>query len=218
MMRFNKTIVVVFPLVALLLLAGCGGGDNPTPTATPLPPVTPTAVPTQASAPQAATQATVPTAAQTAAATNEAVAASSTQPASPLSAPQSPLPTPVAPATTKDAGALIGTLVVRRPAGNQAVNGVIIGLATVIRDEKGNPKVSGYEAASAPKSITDDAGHFVISDLKPGAYTVILDAVLSQWQLSDPKTGNTIVVQIAPGQVTDLGTMVYDKLPVPGFQ
>ena len=94
----------------------------------------------------------------------------------------------------------------------------MIGLAEVIRGEDGVPKASGYEASMAPKATTDDYGRFVFNDLKPGLYTLILDAVVTQYQLDTVDTGETILVEIKPNEIVDIGELRYPSLPIPGFQ
>jgi len=111
----------------------------------------------------------------------------------------------------------MGRIILNRPEGEVSVADMIMGLAEVIRDDKGMPKASGYEPSAAPRTITDALGRFVLNNLKPGTYTLILDGVTVQYQLADEATGETIMVDVKPGEVIDLGTLRYKNLPVPGL-
>lgn len=131
---------------------------------------------------------------------------------SPLAIPELPTPEPQTSDTT---GALVGQLVVRGPQGVTPVRDTTIGLAEVIRDEQGVMRVSGYDLATPNRASTDAAGQFVISNVPTGTYTIIVDAVVTQIQLDSAKTGETIIVDIAPNKVTDLGLLSYESLPIP---
>ena len=168
-----RTVFTTAPLTLLLvvalLLGGCGGGDQATPAAA-------TAAPAEATT-EAAAQAT--TAITTTIPTTSAIIALE----SPL-APSSPLPTPAEkPAPTSNAGSIVGRILVNKPDGQVAVADMLIGLAEVIRDENGVAKVGGYEPSRTIRVYTDAYGRFVMNDVKPGTYTLILDAVLNQYQL-----------------------------------
>lgn len=197
MIHFKYTPLVLLLLVALLL-AGCGDqGGQATPTAA--------AVTEEVGA--AADSAQEP------AATVSPLAA----PDSPLAA-NSPLPTPAEdPIPTDEAGSIVGRILIVKPEGEIAVADMLIGLAEVLYDEEGVAKVGGYEPSRAVRVQTDAYGRFVMNNVKPGTYTLILDAVVQQYQLADEETGNTIMAEVKAGEVTDLGTLNYSSLPVPGF-
>ena len=205
-----KTAPLTLLLVIAFLLGGCGGGEA-TPAATP-------AAATEAAS-EAASEAATEAAARatTAITTTIPTTTSVIAPQSPL-APSSPLPTPEVNAqVTSETGSIVGRILVTKPDGEIAVADMIIGLAEVIRDEAGVAKVGGYEPSRALRVTTDAYGRFIMNDVKPGSYTLILDAVVTQYQLADEKTGNTILVDVKPGEITDLGTLRYSSLPVPGF-
>lgn len=216
--RFSRITLIAVSAGVLAAMTACGGGD--TPTATPMPPtVVPTTAPTATKVQPTPVIATVtpkapPTAEPSQAESPLAAPDSPLAPPSPLM-PPAPAPTPV---TAADTGGLIGQIIVTRPTGDVAVAGLVIGLAEVILGDDGLPKASGYEASAAPKTTTDDYGRFVFNNLKPGRYTLILDAVVTQYQLDNVETGDTIVIEVKPNAVLDLGELRYPKLPIPGFQ
>ena len=189
-----KSAPLALLLIAALLLAGCGGDEAPS------------------AATEGAAQATTVITTTLPTTTTDVIAL-----VSPL-APSSPLPTPAEkPVPTSDTGSIVGRILINRPEGQIAVADILIGLAEVIRDENGVAKVGGYEPSNTIRVYTDAYGRFVMNDVKPGTYTLILDAVVNQSQLSDDKTGNTILAEVKAGEVTDLGTLNYSSLPIPGF-
>lgn len=187
-------------LTIFLLLTACGGSDEPT--AEPQPTATPTEQPATPQ-PESPLQ----------------------QPESPLQQPESPLPSGSTDTTSTQAAADIpdtvgvveGSIMVNLKSGPKPLATTIIALAEVILDEQGNPKVAGYSASSAPRTISDEQGFFKIEDVKPGTYGLILDSVISSYLLADPVSGDSVLVEVTGGEVTDLGQMEYDKLPLAGF-
>lgn len=126
-------------------------------------------------------------------------------------------PEPTAPAivvTSPDLGGLTAVLHTSVDGTDRPLAGLIIGLAAVILDENGKPKASGYEVSAAPRTDTDGDGRFAFDSIKPGLYTLIADYVSAQVQLNDEKTGDTLLVEIKPGEVTDLGLLKFAKLPL----
>lgn len=51
-----------------------------------------------------------------------------------------------------------------------------------------------------PPSLAAD---FVFDNLKPGAYTLISDAVVTQYQLDEAETGDTILVEVKADEIVD---------------
>lgn len=225
----SRRLLLAAILLALVTLAACGRGrqqePTPYPTSTPIAaaPAAATPVATTVAAAKPASAATEPPAAQEPAA---AAAEPAAQPGSPLApqsplAPSSPMPTPTSIAEalglkiSATTGAMTGVLFTKVTGADQPVAKLQIGLAEVIRDEQGNPKVGGYEASSSPRVETDARGRFSFSDVKPGVYTLIADYVSAQIQLQVNGDGDTILVEVKPNEVADLGEMHFPKLPVP---
>jgi hypothetical protein len=225
----RATLLVALLMLAPAALAACGGGDTAEPTPTPTPLAAPVG---EAAAAGSASEAPndTPTAEPTEGTTAEITAVAGTnqaaeRPESPLSplSPIVPTPTPT-PETSgltaqagEDSGGLTGRILVRRSTGDVPVAGLILGLAEIIYDEEGVARASGYDPATPNRTDTDSGGGFALSDVPPGTYTLILDAVMTQYQLNDPVTGETIMVTIEPGEVVEVGVLRYDSLPVPGF-
>lgn len=216
--RFHIFWVPALLIALALFVSACGGGEA---TATPVPPTAiPVAKPTASAVPTSAVlQVDESPTAEPETPESSQVESPLSSPDSPLSSPPSPLAPPLpTPAVSAEGGGLTGQIIVTRPTGDVVVSGLIVGLAEVILDENGQPKASGYESAVAPKATTDDFGRFVFDNVRPGMYTLILDAVVTQYQLENAETGETILIEISPNSVADLGELRYPSLPIPGFQ
>jgi hypothetical protein len=193
MKKLNTLIVLLLGLT--IIVAACGGGDEPAPTETPA------ETPEQSAAPES------PLAA----------------PESPLAGPESPLATPagstaeIVAETSSTTGAFVGVLRINSETRQEPVRNVIVALARVIVDENGAERATGYDAANAPQTKTDDEGRMVIHNVPPGRYGIILDAVTLQVMLNDPDTGETILVDIKAGEVTDIGVREFESLGIPGY-
>jgi len=190
-----------------LVIGGCFGSDEE-PTPTPAPPPTATLAATVAPTP---TPVPATPAAKTAA------------PVSPLAAPVSPLALPAGSSeqkviTTTKSGSVVGSVVVKSPTVDKPVVDVIVALAEVIKRTDGPPRATGYDPAHSPQAAFDGQGHFVINNVPPGDYGIIVDWGKSAFMLNDPKTGNGIVITVKANAVTDIGTLTYQSLPMPDYK
>ncbi len=154
------------------------------------------------------------------------------QPESPLNA-DSPLPTPtdaieaaaaaipvgepINPQTSASAGAVTGRIFINNEKGFRAVSGLLVGLAEVIKGDDGVEKAAGYDPSTAPRGELRTDGAFVIDNVPPGRYGVILDAVTTSILLKEMENpDNSLVITVEADKVTDLGNMVYPSIPLPG--
>ncbi|MFZ4661595.1 MAG: hypothetical protein ACOYNY_31595 [Caldilineaceae bacterium] len=179
-----------------------------------------------------------PTVAAAAVATATAVPAATptaAQPESPLP-PDSPLPTPapasavgadalaaipagepVKPQTSATTGAVTGRIFINDEKGFRTIPGIIVALAEVIKGDDGIEKAAGYDPATAPASEIRDDGAFVLNNVPPGRYGVILDAVTTSILATEAENPqNSLLITVEAGKVTDLSTLVYGPLPLPG--
>lgn len=209
------TIILTLSLFAFTLTA-CGN-DRESPAA----PAAVTALPAPAQTDAAAQAPAQEAPAASTATESPLVAAGASSLATPVA--DSPMPTPtvevsgVTGETSAETGAITGKILITRDGADVPVASMIVGLAEVIRDENGDPRATGYSPDNAPKGTTDDEGGFAVNEVPPGMYSLILDAVITSYQLEDPGTGETILVEIEPDQVVDIGVLRYSSLPVPGF-
>lgn len=215
----TKKLTVMILIFAVVILAACGRDRGAAPEAT--------SAPTEAAAPATAEPAAQEPTAEAAAAQETAEPEQETSPLnapeSPLDAPDSPLTAPIVvepPAldakTSAESGGVTGRLMVLS-GGERPVVNMIVGLAEVIRDDDGVPRVAGYDAANAFRTTTDDFGRFAIDEVAPGTYAIIVDAVITSIMLADPVTGDPILVDVEPDSVVDIGRLDYDSLALPGY-
>ncbi len=123
---------------------------------------------------------------------------------------------PVDPKTTETTGAVTGRIFVHNDQGFRPIHKVIVALAAVIAGDDGIERAAGYDAAAAPRTDIRDDGTFVIDEVPPGRYGVILDAVMAQILITEPENPeNSLVITIEAGEVTDLGNLVYPSLALP---
>lgn len=92
---------------------------------------------------------------------------------------------------------------------------VSIYLAEALKDAAGIERVASYSPMDSPRAFTDAEGRFWFYNVKPGRYGLILDAVVQGFLLSKPGTEESLLIDAKAGQITDLGNLSYDSLPVP---
>lgn len=146
--------------------------------------------------------------------------------ASALNSPlNSPLPTPPVPEfeTSSTTGAVTGRIIALGTDGvYKPVTEHYIGLAELVPRADGEGDLAAaYDPASSPTAQLNEYGQFVLNNIEPGRYGLILDSSVSQALLSYPEgheagLGSVIVNVEADGSV-DVGTLQYDSLPIFGF-
>lgn len=207
---FHRLLRYLFVMFCLCIaLAGCSD-EEPTPEPTVAPTAAPTVAPTAAqaesplNAPNSPLSSPVPTPTPVAAAPAETVAIIP------------PVAAPVDPKTTATMGAATGRIFINNEHGFKPVTGVIVALAAVITGDDGVERAAGYDAANAPRNDIRDDGTFVIENVPPGRYGVILDSVMAQVLIKDPENlENSLVITVEAGKVTDLRNLIYASLPLP---
>ena len=135
-------------------------------------------------------------------------------PASAAALPEVERPEPVTSATT---GAVVGQILVTGDGNVRPAAGIYAALAKVLRDDDGTPRVAGYNAAAAPREQILEDGSFVISDVPTGTYGLILDAAITSVLLNNPGTERSILIDVEADGVTDIGTLEYPSLNLPGL-
>lgn len=137
---------------------------------------------------------------------------------SPIS-PISPLPTPLEAVTTDETGAIRGILMhASEKCGEVPVPGEILALAEILTNKDGEPRVAGYDPASAPFTVTDEQGRFVLNQIEPGLYGLMLDVVTDVMLLDNPADmERTLFIEVVADELVDLGVLKYEVLPIKKF-
>jgi hypothetical protein len=130
-----------------------------------------------------------------------------------------PLGEPINPQTSATAGAVTGRIFLQNEKGFRAVSGLLVGLAEVIKGDDGVEKAAGYDPSTASRGELRPDGAFVIDNVPPGRYGVILDAVTTSILLKEGENpDNSLVITVEADKVTDLGNLVYANIPLPGVE
>ncbi len=203
-LSIRKFALAAALLAVLMLMAACGGDAAPPPAAaTPAPDATPTAAET------------VPTAAPTDAPVEAPSAFESPlQATSPLAlpevAPLSPLPTP--PAVSAEAGAMVGRVLSASQPGNPPLVGEGVQLGVIVWREDGSDGDFAIDGGRGPAADIQADGTFVITDLMPADYMMVVGNLLGNYEILITPEGKAQVFPVVAGEVTDTGTL-FVNLP-----
>ena len=111
-------------------------------------------------------------------------------------------------------GQVIGVLLVGVNNVSQPVNNVLLYLAETIKDSNGKDSVAALDRTSSPRTVTDDQGRFVFSNVPPGNYGLILDMVTNSYLLMKPGSEEALIIEMSAGKQVDLGSLLYASLPL----
>jgi|WetSurMetagenome_2_1015567.scaffolds.fasta_scaffold30466_1 hypothetical protein len=131
----------------------------------------------------------------------------------PTKSPLSPVATPQAaqqatlnvepiPTSRPGYGAVTGRLVSQET--GKPLDNRVVYLGPIVEAADGNFSVASLDKSS-PRFSTDGQGGFVFTDVLPGRYGLIMDALMETVLLADLTTGKDIVVVVAPDKTVDLG-------------
>lgn len=82
-------------------------------------------------------------------------------------------------------------------------------LGDVHVSEDGEGRIAGYSERTSPQSVTDDQGRFVIQNVPPGTYNLIVVRYLSPVFMKDHQTDESIVFTLKAGDILNLGEIHY---------
>lgn len=105
-------------------------------------------------------------------------------------------------------GAIVGQLFLTN---YQPAAGSILYLGEYMGLETSNPSVV-LDPAKHLHTQTDEKGAFCFSEVPPGRYGLIVWNAAESVLLSDPNTGYSLILEIDPGETTDVG-ILYSPIP-----
>jgi hypothetical protein len=99
--------------------------------------------------------------------------------------------------------------------GSQPVKDVVLYLAGTVKDNSGNDSFAALDRVNSPRTIADDQGRFIFTNVPTGKYGLVLDLIMNSYLLLKPGTQDNLLIEVSAGQQIDLGTLLYDSLPLP---
>jgi len=117
----------------------------------------------------------------------------------------------LAPGMSRVTGVLqVGTREESQPAKN-----ALLYLAETIKDSTGSDSFAALDRIRSPRTVADDQGRFVFSNVPPGNYGLVLDVITNSYLLMKPGSEEALLIEVTAEQQVDLGTLLYDSLPLP---
>ena len=117
----------------------------------------------------------------------------------------------LAPGMSRVSGVLqVGAKEAAQPAKN-----ALLYLAETVKDSTGKDSFAALDRIHSPRTVADDQGRFVFSNVPPGNYGLILDVITNSYLLMKPGSEEALVIEVPAGKQIDLGTLLYDSLPLP---
>ncbi len=127
----------------------------------------------------------------------------------------SPVQTPVSATSIPDRKiAVTGAIFLVQNGEKYPYTGAILYLAKTIVDSNGNESFIAMDRINSPRTIADENGQFIFSDVPEGNYGLVLDVIRDSYFLHYPETNEPILVSINDDKPVDLGELVFDNLPV----
>ena len=209
-MRWTAVVLVVLALI----LAACGRRETPTPAPSPTTEQAPAAetpageTPDETPVEGGEDQVGEAEAAEAEEATPSAFE-SPLQAESPLAAPESPLPTPVS-VSSQDLGVFVGQVFSNNLPGNPPLAGQGVRLGPVFWNDDESDGTFVIDGAHSPGAYIADDGTFVIADLPPGDYVLVVGDLMGHNEVVKTEDGKAKVFTAEAGKLTDLGVIRVD--------
>ena len=99
--------------------------------------------------------------------------------------------------------------------GSHPAKNALLYLAETIKDSAGIDSFAAMDRIRSPKAVADDQGRFVFLNVPPGNYGLILDVITSSYLLMKPDSEEVLLIEVSAEKQVDLGTLLYDSLPLP---
>ena len=103
-------------------------------------------------------------------------------------------------------GVLIGQLLTPGP-GGEPYYGTLYLARTIHTDQEGMPPIVAFSEGVDPVAEQDRTGRFVINDIEPGIYALVIWMPIASTVISDLETGDYRMFEVKAGEVTDVGVI-----------
>ena len=114
---------------------------------------------------------------------------------------------PETPNPSSRLGAVVGQLF-NKESGSYGSN-LTIYLGIKVEASPGPGYLISTQRNSSPQANTNGAGYFVINDVEPGTYALVLGSLIGSRVLENPENGEEYWVDVTAGDVTDVGEVVF---------
>ncbi len=114
---------------------------------------------------------------------------------------------PALPIPSNDQGAVIGQLL-HTEHGSPGSN-LIVYLGMKVEANPGPGYLINTFRNSSPHSEANAGGYFIINEVDPGTYALVLGSLVGSRVLQNPETGEEYWVEIVAGEVTDIGEVFF---------
>ncbi|MFN3705031.1 MAG: hypothetical protein ACK4WM_03440 [Thermoflexales bacterium] len=112
-------------------------------------------------------------------------------------------------------GSVRGQIFVRVKGGAELpVRGEALFLAPIIKTDEGIEVAAVLNRLGNPQATTDENGNFWFYNIPAGRYGLVFDLIPQAFLLNRPPKGDSLVIEVTAGKVTDVGRLVYDEFPV----
>jgi hypothetical protein len=100
---------------------------------------------------------------------------------------------------------VLGVLV--KPGTDEPMSDQIVYLGGIVYSDKQKMPFVSLDQSASPRTATDDVGRFVFEDVPPGKYGLIVWTPVSSDLVSDPRTGETLILDVRAGDTIDVGAV-----------
>jgi hypothetical protein len=114
---------------------------------------------------------------------------------------------PAPPVPDEGLGAVVGQLL--HMESDSAGSNLTIYLGVKVEAEPGPSYFISTQRNSSPQANTNAGGYFVINNVEPGLYALVLGSVIDSRVLANPETGQEYWVEVTAGETSDVGEVVF---------
>lgn len=108
---------------------------------------------------------------------------------------------------TEGTSALVGQLESTGGTPSVPIANTVVRLAQVYWNDDRSEGAFVLEGATSPSTITNERGEFILNDIPPGDYVIVVGEVLGYHIIVSERNGKAMVVSVKAGEVTHIGNL-----------
>jgi hypothetical protein len=124
-----------------------------------------------------------------------------------VTADAAPLATPVPTQPDPAKATLTGVVLSRKENGSKALAGTAVRLARVYWNADKTDGAFVLEGATSPSTGSKDDGSFMLTDVPPGDYVIVVGDPEARNSIVQEPTGRARIITLQPGQTLDIGNL-----------